>query len=50
MRKTHRTREDLKGDGSRGESGGEGRRNAGLTTIRCRYTTRQGLQWNSSNR
>ena len=29
VRKTHRRREDLKGDGSRGESGGEGRRNAG---------------------
>ena len=29
VRKTHRRREDLKGDGSRGEGGGEGRRNAG---------------------
>ena len=29
VRKTHRRGEDLKGDGSRGDSGGEGRRNAG---------------------
>ena len=29
MRITHKRREELKGDGSRGESRGEGRRNAG---------------------
>ena len=32
-RKTYKRREDLKGDGSRGESGGEGRRNAGRLCV-----------------